>query len=81
MIHKRRDEEEIKKFIQESDYVSLGRIKEALSLEENRREMRLMKERMESEKRERTREEEKMTQAEAWEAVIMSEIIEEMRNG
>ena len=42
MVYKRRSEAEIKKFIRESDEVSLSWIREALSREENRREARRM---------------------------------------
>ena len=76
----RRDEEEIKKFIRESDSVSLSWIKEALSREENRRESRRMEEWMESEERANSRagyEVDRPTLLEIYEA----EIIEEMRNG
>lgn len=72
----RRSEAEIKKFIRESDSVSLSWIKEALSREENRREMRRMREWMESEEKTR-REVDKPSLEEIYEA----EIIEEMRNG
>ena len=72
----RRDEEKIKKFIRESDNVSLSWIREALSREENRREMRRMREWMESEEKTR-REVDKPSLEEIYEA----EIIEEMRNG
>ena len=70
----RRSEEEIKKFIRESDEVSLSWIKEALSREENRREMHRMKEWMENEERASV---DRQSQEEVYEA----EIIEEMRNG
>ena len=80
MIYKRRDEESIKKYIRESDEVSLSWIKEVLSREENRREMRRMREWMESEERAsktgRLRDD-RPTLFEIYEA----EIIEEMRNG
>lgn len=72
----RRSEEEIKKFIQESDDVSLDLIRKALSREENRREARRMKEWMESEERANSRAD-RPTLFEIYEA----EIIEEMRNG
>lgn len=74
--YKRRGEAEIKKFIQESDDVSLTWIKEVLSREENRREARRMREWMESEEKTR-REVDKPSLEEIYEA----EIIEEMRNG
>ena len=74
--YKRRGEAEIKEFIQESDSVSLDLIKEVLSREENRREMRRMREWMESEEKTR-REVDKPSLEEIYEA----EIIEEMRNG
>ena len=72
----RRSEESIKKFIRESDEVSLSWIREALSREENRREMRRMREWMKSEEKTR-REVDKPSLEEIYEA----EIIEEMRNG
>ena len=74
--YKRRGEAEIKEFIQESDSVSLDLIKEVLSREENRREMRRMREWMESEEKAR-REVDKPSLEEIYEA----EIIGEMRNG
>lgn len=81
MIYKRRDEKKIKKFIRESDEVSLSWIKEALSREENRREMRRMREWMESERSEASKagksRDDRPTLLEIYEA----EIIEEMRNG
>jgi hypothetical protein len=80
----RRSEAEIKKFIRESDSVSLSWIREALSREENRREARWMREWMESEERAsktgRARagdEVDRPTLLEIYEA----ETIEEMRNG
>ena len=76
MIYKRRDEESIKKYIRESDEVSLSWIREALSREENRREIRRMREWMESEEKIR-REVDKPSLEEIYE----TEIIEEMRNG
>lgn len=73
----RRDEEKIKKFIRESDEVSLSWIREALSREENRREARRMDAWIKSGERERAWRSEATTLEEIYEA----EIIEEMRNG
>ena len=76
MIYKRRSEAEIKKFIRESDEVSLNWIREALSREENRREARRMKEWMESEERTSLR-----VDKPSQEEILEAETIEEMRNG
>lgn len=80
----RRSEAEIKKFIRESDSVSLSWIKEALSREENRREARRMREWMESEERAsktgRSRAGYEVDRP-SLEEILEEEILEEMRNG
>ena len=80
----RRSEAEIKKFIRESDSVSLSWIKEALSREENRREARRMREWMESEERAsktgRSRAGHEVDRP-SLEEILEEEILEEMRNG
>ena len=78
--YKRRSEAEIKKFIRESDEVSLSWIKEALSREENRRESRRMEEWMESEERANLRAGYEVDRPNL-EEIYEAEIIEEMRNG
>nr|DAP36653.1 MAG TPA: hypothetical protein [Caudoviricetes sp.] len=65
----RRSEEEIKKYIRESDEVSLSWIKEALSREENRREARRMESWMKSGRNEED------------EDILTNEIILETMNG
>ena len=71
--YKRRGEAEIKKFIQESDSVSLDLIKEVLSREENRREARRMEAWMKIGQA--------SLQAEEDEDVLTNEIILETMNG